>query len=72
MSDTREFLTEPQLAELLGVDPRTLHRWRGSGEGPPFVRIGPRNVRYSRAALDQWIAARTHQHRAAELAKQAA
>ena len=39
-------LTTRQVAEWLGVGHQTLERWRGRGEGPPFVRLPGRAVRY--------------------------
>ena len=35
-------LTEPETARALHVSERTLQRWRGTGEGPAFVRAGRR------------------------------
>jgi len=62
-------LKETQAAERLGVSRRTLQRWRISGDGPPFVRIGPRRVAYAEAALAAWCERRTFHHRAAEVAR---
>jgi len=62
-------LKEKQAAERLGVSRRTLQRWRLSGDGPPFVRIGPRRVAYAEAALAAWCERRTFHHRAAEVAR---
>lgn len=64
-----EFLTEREAAELLRVGRRSLERWRGSGQGPAWVRAGARRVLYPRAELLGWVAARTYEHRAAELAR---
>jgi len=49
--DTRE------AAAHLKLSPRTLDRYRVTGEGPPFHRFGNR-VRYLRADLAKWAAAR--------------
>jgi hypothetical protein len=38
-------------AEFIGSSPRTLQRWRGTGEGPGYVRLGKRRVAYTRAEL---------------------
>jgi excisionase family DNA binding protein len=53
-----EFLTQEQAAKLLTVSPATLQDWRVRGGGPPFARIG-RLIRYMRADLLAWSAART-------------
>jgi predicted site-specific integrase-resolvase len=39
------------------ISPRTLQRWRVTGEGPPFVKIG-RAVRYREDDLEKFIAER--------------
>jgi len=31
---------------------------RLTGDGPPFVKVGPRAIAYRKADLDAWIAAR--------------
>ena len=64
--DARDFLTDQQLADLLGVTSRTTLRWRRDGGGPPFVRVGLRYVRYRRGDVDAWAAARTFSTLAAE------
>jgi excisionase family DNA binding protein len=55
MSETTTVLVDPTAAAAqLGVKPGTLAKWRVSGGGPPFLKIGSR-VRYSRAELEQWL-----------------
>ena len=39
--DTRE------AAAFLGLSATCLEHWRGLRKGPPFVRVGPRAVRYA-------------------------
>lgn len=48
------------VAEILGVEIRTLADWRLLGKGPPFVRISNKCVRYRKADLDEWVAARVY------------
>ncbi|NYH95421.1 helix-turn-helix transcriptional regulator [Novosphingobium marinum] len=48
---------EVQTAEALDVAPNTLAKWRITGEGPPFLKIG-RSVRYDPADVQQWLASR--------------
>ncbi|MCC6002279.1 MAG: helix-turn-helix domain-containing protein [Pararhodobacter sp.] len=38
------FLNQANLARRWHVSPRTLERWRWTGEGPAFVKIGGRVV----------------------------
>lgn len=62
-------LTPAETAKRLCISPRTLERWRVTGEGPAFVRIGARKIGYAQSSCDDWTASRTFQHRAAELAR---
>lgn len=39
-----EFLNQVHLARRWNISPRTLERWRWTGEGPAFVKIGGRVV----------------------------
>lgn len=41
-------------AQLLGLSPKTLEKWRSEGKGPPVIRLG-RRVAYSRGAIVQWL-----------------
>lgn len=54
-------MDEGSAARYLGVTVSFLRVTRGTNpraEGPPFVRIGKRGVRYLRADLDEWLASR--------------
>jgi predicted DNA-binding transcriptional regulator AlpA len=66
------YLSEAEFADRFSVSRRTLQRYRNSGDGPPFTRIGPRRVAYPLAAAEAWASARTFPHRAAEMARAAA
>jgi predicted DNA-binding transcriptional regulator AlpA len=61
-----QLLTEEEVARRLRVTTRTLLRWRNTGDGPEFVRIGPRMLRYSEGAITAWTTRNTYAHRAAE------
>ena len=52
-------LTETEAAKIIGFSPRTLQRWRIDGNGPKFLRISPRAIRYLREDLDSWIGERS-------------
>ncbi|GJL85431.1 MAG: hypothetical protein DHS20C02_12060 [Micavibrio sp.] len=52
-------MTEVEVAECLSLSRKTLQRWRKSGEGPPFIRIG-RSIRYPADELEAWLTKRTH------------
>jgi predicted DNA-binding transcriptional regulator AlpA len=61
------FLTERELSNRFKIPARTAQRWRSTGDGPPFVRLGPRRVAYRLSDVEHWAAARTFTSRAAEL-----
>jgi predicted DNA-binding transcriptional regulator AlpA len=63
-------LSEDALSQVIGTPKRTLQRWRNTGDGPPFVRLGPRRVGYRPPDVERWLKARTFTSRAAELARQ--
>ena len=48
--DTRE------AAAFLGLSATSLEHWRGLRKGPPFVRVGPRAIRYAQTDLEAWLA----------------
>jgi hypothetical protein len=54
---SNEFLTEFQVADLLGLGAWTLTKWRKRGKGPPFLQIGRNTVRYPRRGLRAWLCA---------------
>lgn len=51
-------LTEAEAAERLGFTPRFLQNRRAQGDGPRFVRVSSRAVRYRVEDLTAWAAER--------------
>jgi predicted DNA-binding transcriptional regulator AlpA len=49
-----EYLSAPQVAELLNIKPETVRKWRQLKKGPPAVKIGA-CVRYRQADLNAWV-----------------
>ena len=47
-------LSTRQVAEYCGISPRTLEKWRISGQGPVYRKVG-RQVRYDQADIDAWL-----------------
>jgi predicted DNA-binding transcriptional regulator AlpA len=60
-----QLLNTKQVAALLGVSEQWLEAGRSKGYGPPFVRLGPRCIRYPRDELVKWIKARSTKVRGA-------
>jgi hypothetical protein len=64
------YLTEEEFAARYHFGRRTVQRWRSSGDGPPYCRLGARRIFYRVADIERWAAGRTFRHRADELARQ--
>jgi len=54
-----DFVSAKQAARILGVHPNTLCKWRISGGGPPFTKVG-RRVRYRISEISSWTNERTY------------
>jgi excisionase family DNA binding protein len=50
-------LTAAEVAQLLGLDPETVRRWASAGQMPAPAMRRPSCVRWSRAQVEEWIAA---------------
>ncbi len=53
----RHLLSPKEAAAYLGATEKALENWRGTGDGPAFIRLSPRYVRYAQEDLDAHIAA---------------
>lgn len=49
----------PTLAAYLDVEAETVKEWRRRREGPPYIRINGRLVRYRLSAVDEWLESQT-------------
>lgn len=61
-------LAPAALAAELGVTTKTLERWRMTGDGPPFLRISRKVIRYSKADVEAFLAHRIATSTASETA----
>ena len=63
LNDTDCLVNTATAAGILGVSHWTLRAWRAQDnpQSPPFVRVGGKAVRYSRAALARWAESRQGQ-----------
>lgn len=66
------YLTEPEFCDRYKVGRRTAQNWRATGEGPKWVRLGLRQIRYRLSDCEAWAASLTFTSRAAEIQKNAA
>ena len=55
-----ELLDQHEVAAILRVAIPTLQDWRWKGEGPRFVKLGKRVVRYRRADIEAFVEAGSH------------
>jgi predicted DNA-binding transcriptional regulator AlpA len=53
-----EVLSTEQTAQQLNLGRSTLEKWRLTGQGPKFIKLGRRRVGYLKTAIDAWIASR--------------
>lgn len=60
-NDPDEILTEHQVAKIVCQSVRTIQKWRVTGYGPAFFKIG-RSVRYRRLEVWQWIEEKRRLH----------
>lgn len=53
-----ELITPAQAADQLHVQAKVLERWRGTGDGPAFVRLTSKTIRYRPEDIDAFVAGR--------------
>jgi predicted DNA-binding transcriptional regulator AlpA len=58
-----DFVSAKQAARILGVHPNTLCKWRISGGGPRFTKLG-RRIRYRMSDISAWTNERTYSNTA--------
>ena len=63
------YLTERQFCDRYHVAPRTVQRWRVTGQGPLWVRVGPHKIAYRLSDVERWTRSRTYSNRADELSQ---
>ena len=49
------YLSETHAAEYLSLSKKSLQRWRFNRQGPPYVKLNMKTIRYQREDLDQWM-----------------
>lgn len=57
MNTPDHWLTTEEVADLIGVDPSSMRRWRSARppQGPPFVKVSPRHTLYSSNDVEDWL-----------------
>lgn len=54
VQDPESLISEKKAAEFLGLSIKTLQKKRGTGDGPQYIRISSRCIRYRRRDLVEW------------------
>lgn len=49
-----DYLTRVQLADELGLNPRTIDRWMSKPDGLPYHRLGKRKL-FKRDTIQVWL-----------------
>lgn len=52
-------LTPAQLGARFGMTTGALAQMRYKGNGPKFIKLGGRQIRYSEECIQEWLAAQT-------------
>ncbi|QED28255.1 helix-turn-helix domain-containing protein [Microvenator marinus] len=50
-----KMMTIEEVAKMTALDPKILSRYRTTGEGPEFIRLGHRTIRYWRSDVVNWL-----------------
>jgi predicted DNA-binding transcriptional regulator AlpA len=56
--EPERLLTPIQAADFLSLTPRWLELKRYHGDGPPFVRVSARCIRYRLSDIEDWVSCR--------------
>ena len=59
-----KLLRVQQAADILGLSAGTLNKWRVTGGGPEFIKLG-RNILYRRETLEAFILSKSRPHTSA-------
>jgi predicted DNA-binding transcriptional regulator AlpA len=62
--DSDDLLTTSEISEWLGLSTSYFEIGRHKGYGPPYIRVTARRIRYRRADVLAWLAARKHRRTA--------
>ena len=60
MTTEKPLASSKEVAEFIGVTPNALSKMRMAGDGPAFIRVGARNIKYSWKDVHAWISERRH------------
>jgi predicted DNA-binding transcriptional regulator AlpA len=55
MAEVARLMDEKEVAEKLGFKVQTLRNMRARREGPPYIKVGRRSVRYRENDLESYL-----------------
>lgn len=55
LKQTTPLLTEKEVGQLLKLTTQCLQGWRSKGDGPPFLRLSAKCIRYRKSDLESWM-----------------
>lgn len=53
--ESKMLVNERHAAEIMGISVKTAQGWRFKGDGPRFVKIGKKAIRYQICDIFEWI-----------------
>ena len=56
---SKRLVRQKEAAEYLGLSEATLERDRWRGGDIPYIRVGPRSIRYSLDQLEEYVQSKT-------------
>jgi len=59
-----DVMTTEEVARYLGVNKKTLDRMRGRGDGPRYLRLTSKIIRYRRTDIEEFLVARARSNTA--------
>ena len=51
----QDLMTPEEVARMLRVHPQTLRRWRMDNDGPPWIAVSERVIRYKADDVSEWL-----------------
>jgi predicted DNA-binding transcriptional regulator AlpA len=55
MQSEKEYLSTKEAGRFLGFSYKTLEAWRAGGNGPKYLQLENRHIRYDRRKLEEWL-----------------
>lgn len=60
MKPKENLATPVEVADYLSLSPNRLAKMRMEGDGPEFIRLGHRTIRYEWEAVREWVNIQAH------------